>query len=350
MFIVSFLFAVEFLCRIIYKNAEKIPQLAWGFDAVEEIMGSKRRVRGQFSPRTYGLYWQADNYFSNGFKQTDINGFRWKGYDVPKTKSTIRILAYGGSTTFSNHFLPNPQDCWPHLLEQRLNSDSQVSNVEVINAGLNYGMTPEILCHFVFEGSTFSPDILILHGPGNDMLPVSCGDSSLDYRYTRKIFSTNSRKFEREILRFSGIARIIYTLWLRGSNLIQLEPESIDQVWVQNDRLQNLRPVAFENNVKTLVDLCFQRNIKVVLIDFILAPKEKLETLKPGLSDGIIEFTKKSNDFFAQLAENSENRILHIDSRKFAIDNKQFGDTCHLYKDGEISKADTIYKEIRTII
>ena len=157
-------------------------------------------------------------------------------------------------------------------------------------------------------------------------------------------------EFEREILRFSGIARIIYTLWLRGSNLIQLEPESIDQVWVQNDRLQNLRPVAFENNVKTLVDLCFQRNIKVVLIDFILAPKEKLETLKPGLSDGIIEFTKKSNDFFAQLAENSENRILHIDSRKFAIDKEQFGDTCHLYKDGEISKADTIYKEIRTII
>lgn len=337
----------EFLSRYLFKHVHKIPQLAWGVDAVENIMFDKSGMKGQFSPRTYGLYWQAENYSVNGFKQTDSNGFRWKGYDVSKEKSTTRILAYGGSTTFSNYFLPNPKDSWPYILESKINADKNLKKVEVINAGLNYGMTSEILCHFIFEGSTFKPDILILHGPGNDMLPISSGDSTLDYRLTRRLRSTNARKFEKNILKFSGTLRMLYVIWLRGNDSIQLEPQEFDEISVQNDRLLSIEPIAFKNNVSTLVDICLQRNIKLVLIDFILAPEESLKKLKPGISTGMMVITEKMNGFFAQLASSYENQIIHIASTEFSLDEKFFGDTCHLFKDGEISKAETIYNKFR---
>lgn len=346
---ITLLLVIEILSRLIYRFARKIPQLAWGVDPVENIRTGKRNNIGQFSVRTYGLYWQTSNYYSNGFKQTDSNGFRWKGYDVTKEKKEFRIIAYGGSTTFSNYFLPDPNDCWPHILERKLNSKSD-KKYEVINAGLNYGMTPEILCHFIFEGSAFCPDLVILHGPGNDILPISVGDSTLDYRNTRQVFSSRGRKYEKLILNNCGIVRLIYAIWLRGSGLIQFEPEFSESVTVQSSRLTNQKPIAFENNVKTLVDICVQRGIRVVLIDFLLAPKESIESLKPGLAEGIIFATNEMNQIFRIIASSQPNFVHHIAESKFCIQKEDFGDTCHLYHRGEYSKAETIFNSIKELI
>ena len=252
---------VEASATFIYQFAHRFPQITGGVQFVEFLRGKGENFTGPIETRPYGLYWNRPNYFRKGFQQTDVNGFRYKGYNVALSKSKTRILCYGGSTTYSDHVLKNPEQCWPHLLENKF-SENNV-DVEIVNCGLNYGLTSELLSHLIFEGLHFKPDIVILHGPGNDTLPVAIGDTSFDYRNTRRSLNMAPRFFEPALLNISGVARIIYARALRENVLVNLEPETWPEAEIQNQRLINSDQVSFQSNIRSFVDLCLSRGIKI---------------------------------------------------------------------------------------
>jgi hypothetical protein len=332
---------MEACSRLIYRSAERIPQISGGVQFVEFLRGKGENFTGPIETRPYGLYWNRPNYFRKGFQQTDASGFRYKGYDVTPGKSKTRILCYGGSTTYSDHVLHNPRECWPHMLEEKFHNAGTV--VEVINCGLNYGLTSELITHLIFEGLHFNPDIVILHGPGNDTLPIAIGDFSFGYRKTRRSLNITPRFFEPALLKVSGLMRLIYARALRETVLVELEPKTWPATEIQNHRLINSTMDTFQSNVRTFVDICLSRGIKVILVDFVQNHPNELERYRPGLSTGMVESVSKMNRFFADLAQSDPRHMLHVDFLPNSFDIADFVDLCHLNLEGEIKKAELIF-------
>ena len=342
------IFIIDACCRLIYRFANRFPQITGGVQFVEFLRGKGENFTGPIETRPYGLYWNRPNYFRKGFQQTDANGFRYKGYDVSLTKSKVRVLCYGGSTTYSDHVLKNPDDCWPHLLESKLRRIDK--DVEIINCGLNYGLTSELLSHLIFEGVHFNPDYVILHGPGNDTLPIAIGDTSFDYRNTRRSLNLKPRFFEPFLLKVSGIARILYARAFRENELVNLEPNSWPVPEVQNMRLMDSQQRQFQSNVNCFVDICLARGIKVILVNFVQNHIEELEKMRPGMSEGMVHAVQNMNRYFKSIAIEKVNRVflVDIDSSDFKI--TDFVDICHLNIDGEKRKASLIFQKVSEII
>ena len=335
-------------CRLIYRFANRFPQITGGVQFVEFLRGKGENFTGPIETRPYGLYWNRPNYFRKGFQQTDENGFRYKGYDVALTKTKTRVLCYGGSTTYSDHVLKNPQDCWPHMLESKFREID--IELEVINCGLNYGLTPELLSHFIFEGLHFEPDVIILHGPGNDTLPIALGDSSFDYRKTRRSLNLKPRFFEPKLLKISGFSRLVYARALRETVLVDLEPEFWPATQTQNHRLMHSEQVSFQNNVRTFSDICLSRGIKLILVDFVQNLPSELERMRPGLSAGMVESVLKMNNFFESIAKSNPGNVLHVPFIPNSFNASDFVDLCHLNLDGEMKKTEYIFTRIRKFV
>jgi hypothetical protein len=339
---------IESCSRLIYRFANRFPQIQGGVQFVEYLRGKDENFTGPIETRPYGLYWNRPNYFRKGFRQTDSNGFRYKGYDISLTKSKMRILCYGGSTTYSDHVLKNPDECWPHLLESKLRQSNL--DAEIINCGLNYGMTSELLSHLIFEGVHFNPDYVILHGPGNDMLPIAVGDTSFDYRNTRRSLNLEPRFFEPLLLKISGVARIFYARALRENELVNLEPNDWPVPEVQNKRLMSSQQYSFQSNVRCFVDICLARGIKVILVNFVQNHREQLEKMRPGMSAGMVQAVENMNSYFKSISKEKVNSVFLVDIDSGDFKSTDFVDICHLNIEGENRKAQLICQRVLAII
>jgi hypothetical protein len=290
-----------------------------------------------FEPRPYCLYWNSSNFFNNGYQQTDANGFRYKGYNIVHQKSVFRALVYGGSTTFSDHFVYDPKKCWPYLMEHLFNK-SNLNKIEVINAGLNWATSAELLSHFIFEGKNFHPDLLIIEGPGNDSLPIAHGDKSSDYRATRSSITWQVRKYESFFLYYSKFFKLFYTFWLRDANLLRLDKPNELDISEQNQLLLTTYPKAYEDNINTFIQLAIQLKIKVVLIGFL--PSHFV------VNEGKKAVYKAMNEILLSISRKFPNDVSYIDLKLSDFAKGDFADPGHLNEGGEIKKAQMIFDKL----
>jgi hypothetical protein len=344
--IIALFLLMEGFSRLLIKKINKISKFAVGVEAAEHIASKSKFYSQQknpvnlqklFEPRPYGLYWNSPNFHQNGIQQTDSNGFRYKGYNVSHEKNGLRVLVYGGSTTFSNHFIDDPSKCWPHLVEKLINQKLP-RKAEFINAGLNWATSAELLSHFIFEGKKFLPDMLIIEGPGNDALPISLGDFTPDYRETRGAISWQVRKYEAFWLNHFKMIKLFYIFWLRNQNVLNLRADKYLSRDIRNTLLINNHPYSYENNIDTFIEQALFLNIKIVLIDFSVN-YFIIEDDKPGISDGLSIHYKKMNDILENAAKKNPEMVkyISIDNNLFTQDD--FADAVHLNENGEIKKA-----------
>lgn len=341
---------LEFLSRLVVKNIHKFPRLNLGVE-VSEFIASKSihykknnviDVNKLFEPRPYGLYWNTANFHENKQKQTDSNGFRYKGYNISKEKSLFRVLVYGGSTTFSNHFISDPSKCWPYQAEKLINRELS-HETEFINAGLNWATSAELLTHFIFEGKNFQPDLLIIEGPGNDALPISLGDFTPDYRNTRHSISWQVRKYESFWLNHFMTIKLFYIFWLRNQNILNLRPDKKLAREDRNQLLLNTYPHSYERNIETFIQLAQALDITVILIDFTVN-FNVIDDDKPGLSEGLSSHYSTMNGVLENLAKKNPKTVKHLSIPTNLFTNSDFADAVHLNQVGEDKKAEYISK------
>lgn len=339
---------IEVMSRILFKKIRNIKRFVIGIEICDYIAAQSskdnkiaNKSKHFFEPRPYGLYWNSPNFFSNGFKQTDKYGFRFKGYDVNLKKEFFRVLVYGGSTTFSDHFVYDPMQCWPYLVEDLFNNSNR-QKIEVINAGLNWATSAELLSHFVFEGKTFSPDLLIIEGPGNDSLPISNGDYSPDYRETRSAVSWQVRKYESFLVKNFAIFKIFYTFWLRDHDLLKLEPSNSPNHSIQNQLLLETYPAVYEKNINTFIELALQMKIKVVLIDFLASYFV--------VNEGKKAIYNKMNKVLETIAYKYPNEVYYYGLSLDDFEKNDFADPGHLNGKGEFKKAQIIFERLNSDI
>lgn len=332
---------LEIISRLLYLRLIKRRRLE--HIAVDFIQNSQWNERVKFIPLPYSLYWNAPNYFINGIRQTNSQGYRSSSAEpyLKKPEGVFRILVLGSSTTYSDHFSIYPETAWTSHLERFLLSNTS-KKFQVINAGLNYATSAELLCHFIFHSEDLDLDLVIVDGPGNDFLPVAAGDESGDYRNTRASFRLSTRRGEQILLK-SGLVRLFYLYWVTTKHMIELEPKffSLDSEDV-NYRLLNSDTHRLSNNIGIIGAICESRKLPLVLIDFLRPSEVKLKNLFPHSWRGTKHFDNLASQAYAVLCKRYG--AVHIKANEFGFPDEAFHDHCHLKVQYEKSKADKVGK------
>lgn len=95
-------------------------------------------------------------------------GYRGEEIALPKPEGTFRIVALGGSTTYSTG--TTAQESYPALLQKILREEYGLSQVEVVNAGMLGYTSWEALTTFAFRALELEPDMVIYYEGVNDLV------------------------------------------------------------------------------------------------------------------------------------------------------------------------------------
>jgi lysophospholipase L1-like esterase len=258
------------------------------------------------------------------------------------SSNPFKILILGGSTTFSDFHSDDFEDSWTHALGSILSAHNPGKEFRIFNAGLNAGMSSELLAHFVFEVQKISPDLVIIHGPGNDLLPMLLGDVSTDYRLTRRSIQFGRRPGERFLLRHIGLFRFVYSIWLSNISLSLFSTPNMPNISTQALNAIQLYPSQFKANLKMFVGICQAFEMKLLLVDFLQAPQPKLVQIWPELAESSIIAIEKMNSSMGDEASVHESGVYHLKFDSSLFHEDFFLDNCHLNTQGEKVKAKII--------
>ncbi len=105
-------------------------------------------------------------------------GCRGREVVVPKPKGVKRILIFGASTTWDG---PNDETTWPALLEKELRKRYGTNKIEVVNFGVDGGISPMSLIRFALLGLDLEPDLVITYHGANDIFLFCYNNLKGDY-------------------------------------------------------------------------------------------------------------------------------------------------------------------------
>ncbi|HRW20895.1 MAG TPA: GDSL-type esterase/lipase family protein [Bacteroidales bacterium] len=301
-------------------------------------------------------YINTPAFIKDGEKQHNNLGYRDSiDINLKKDNNCIRILAIGGSTTYGDG-VKLPAEAWPKILENELNESIVGSNIQVINAGLPWGTSAELLNHYIYQDRYLSPDIVIIHTGINDIQPLMFNDYSPDYSNWRNYKSGGKngiRKGENGLINFSNIIKLIYTIWYS-----KLE-YAVSQTYVSTKDMHNIElkqmlknaetheNIGFKRNMNLLVRNILQDSVKVIFFEPYLADIDNPEYFKNLLDEKDLEFYKIAqiaiNKNFSTAKELCNNYgIEYLSMKKGCISPENMVDVCHLNVDGEEQKAEFI--------
>lgn len=339
---------VEIISRVIIPFTKRVKHLDAGYYFTEYLCNEQIQVPGMFESRPYSIYWNRPNYFRNGYQITNSLGYRFMGEFDPDVHSpnSFKILALGGSTTFSDFHSDDFRDSWTYRLGSILSLNYPDKDFRIFNAGLNAGMSSELLAHFVFEAQKITPDLVVLHGPGNDLLPLLLGDLSSDYRLTREKLQFSRRPGERFLVRHLGLVRLFYIFWLSRVPLSLFFTPKMPHISTQAQNAMTIFPSQFKANLKMFVGICNFFGFKLLLVDFLQAPKNKLVQIWPDLAESSEVAIQKMNQLMEEAGfQDSGCHHIKLDPSLFHED--WFLDNCHLNTQGENLKAQAISEYIQ---
>jgi lysophospholipase L1-like esterase len=183
-------------------------------------------------------------------------GYRGKEFAIEKPKSTLRIVAFGGSTTLG---LENDDpDTWPAQLEAMLERDRQfleahqVEHVEVINAGVGGWRTREGLLRLEREVTQFAPDMILVAFNWNDFID---GLNGID---PEAVKSEEKRWWHHSVI--AQNLRIRFLQWKYGN-------EKLYEEWTQSLRRDQPWAKVFKRNIVSMGSIARQMGADFVLIN-----------------------------------------------------------------------------------
>ena len=206
-------------------------------------------------------------------------GYRGPEIAIPKPAGTFRIVALGGSTTYSTG--TSAEESYPAFLQSILRDDYGYSDVEVINAGVSGYTSWEALSSFAFRILELEPNMLIYYGGVNDLV-VRERLSNDCYRGLNPQRGLNGNRglfVERNAeLPASALYRLIAILAGWMSNPLSLDA-SFEPSRVQCDpdpgattlemRLAANTPLYFERNIRNMLTLALAHHVQPVISSWI---------------------------------------------------------------------------------
>jgi lysophospholipase L1-like esterase len=183
-------------------------------------------------------------------------GYRGKDFAIEKPKGTLRIVAFGESTTLG---LENDDpDTWPAQLEMMLEKDReflrahQAEHVEVINAGVGGWRSREGLLRLEREVTQLSPDIILVAFNWNDFIDGLNGIDPESVKSKEPPWwsaSTVMQNLRIRFLKWKYADEKLYRKWVE-----QLEPS---QPWV----------TTFKRNILSMHAIAVDLGAEFILVN-----------------------------------------------------------------------------------
>jgi lysophospholipase L1-like esterase len=277
----SFVFSIGLLelgSRIWLKHfADEASYQRYQF--VGQVMSSNLK----WSPHHYLNHYPTPNYRKGSTSHNSL-GFRGKEISPTKGPDTYRIVAIGGSTTYTSA-VEDDEKTFTAQLNKILAEDFAYRNVEVINAGVVAYNSWESLINFQFRVLDLDPDLVIVYFGTNDVHArlVEPSTYSSDNSGTRKQWRLPRLNF---VVRYSALAHIISDRLDLGDHAVGgLEPlifadsfrgavSGFDEDSGQWQELLNANaPVHFERNLRSLSGVARAHDVDVLMATWAHSPE-----------------------------------------------------------------------------
>ena len=329
----------------IWRNIEKTNKNLSGQLAVRSILKQGYGRQSTIIPNPYSLYWNNPDFDDPIYgKQFNSGGYRSEEL-LDRKSDTVVVLALGGSTTNMWPYIQDRTRIWTFLLEEKL-SLLLHKDVRVINAGLPFGTTAELLSHYIFKGKYLRPNYVIYHGGGNDAMPLMFPDYKTDYSHVRWSTSGISvRSFFKILVERSYFVRLVVSSILLGDvyngspSFSDLNPDEALK------RVRSAESIAFRENLQFLAQETGRNGQQLFLIGFLQAAKSGLTKNRPdlrGLEESLLAAVDKHDSIMSEIAQKYDSvSFLKLDKARF--DEEWFQDNCHLNEIGEQEKAQQIF-------
>lgn len=200
------------------------------------------------------VYFPEKKYYQN--IQHNNLGFRTPERSFTKKKGTIRILTFGGSTTYGTGC--SNTETWPHLLEEYLN-DKLDQPVEVINFALDGANSAQSLVIYSLIGKHFDPDFVLVYHGVNDRWSWRGETIYPDYRHILKDYTADIKPALRYRIPSILLASRTVGLIVKTIEVIGNSPKTLfDVIYIpqkQNETLTNSGQPILMSNIQSMYDL-----------------------------------------------------------------------------------------------
>lgn len=314
----------------------------------------------RYSPHHYLGYIPTPN-LESGENRNNALGFRGEEISLVKPESVYRIVAVGGSTTYSVD-VEDYRDSYPHQLGEYLRGGG-FDQVEVINAGVGSYASFHNFINIQFRVLPLQPDLIIVYQGYNDIhtrfvYPYSdyLGDNSgyiapfvtdtimpdiLEYSTALRIIGIRANltkphsalDWHRFKLASSSRRDEFLSQWRTG-----VYPSGIFVDTPAMDMLRNNPPIHFERNLESMLALARQHDVDLLLVTFVTSTEFNLP---PVASAEYIFALRQHNDLTRAVAEGNEIPLFDLEA-VYPADRSLFTDGRHMTVEGNRIRAQLI--------
>jgi lysophospholipase L1-like esterase len=299
------------------------------------------------TPQAYLLYIPTPNFTANGVQQNNAQGYRGEAIPVQRSANTLRVLFLGGSTTYGEG-VNQPNETYPAQLGLLLQQVPAFSNrqIEILNAGLRWGTSAEILTHYLLKFRYYRPDLVIINPGGNDPVAYTTLNYQPDYSNWRKPPRTvdalhpQARWLLHSRLASAAIVLLFYPDVVEGSTFVH-NGEAAPARWFTPQRSGELKlsEQAFYNNVSTVVREILQDGAQVLLLSYQGNPFDI------GDQEAWRQYYDHEEVVLQQVAK--EQRVLFAPFPLAQMPGKVWADPSHLNAEGERIKAEYVHQALQ---
>ena len=330
--------------------------------------------------QAYLLYVPAPNYTDNqGIMQHNEDGYRGKWVPLQRSQGKPRILFLGGSTTYGSA-IKDPAKTYPAQIRDLLKNQRPegVEDIEVINAGLTWGTSAELLTHYQFKYRYYRPDLVVIHTGLNDAQANVSGFYHPDYSHWRhQMLNLGPLRPRAKWLMYSHTASLIilnlfYNEIIDGNHFVSYRPPLIQwngkvrspkvkqaviggptvPAWYDTVKYDPLAPqkipdgeLAFSNNLRTLVREIQHDGAKIL---FVLARPNPNPNPHGYFSVEMLEQIYRHEHLMKQMSSEYQFPVAPFPAG--VVSKENWVDDCHITGEGASEKAVHILPYIRQIL
>lgn len=255
--------------------------LELGFRALESPLGiDKQRLahmRGYVCDGDLG--WYQPHPYCVFTKKVNSYGFNDVEWNVERTPGVPRIVCIGGSTTEGGNS-SGRTGAFPYMVEQALEKRCG-HDFEVLNAGMSYWNSAELLTSWFLLLQDFHPDLLVIEAGINDCEPRAWPGFLPDYRHFRRPLRTPSFSLERVLLtRWSDL----FTWVQSRANVVDIAevtrfPLTGPTEYQRTGEMDLSTARSFRRNIEAIGENATAHGVRVMLMTCPLQPPTE-ETLR----------------------------------------------------------------------
>ncbi|HQQ62179.1 MAG TPA: SGNH/GDSL hydrolase family protein [Pseudomonadales bacterium] len=341
------------------------------YAALNQLSHRDSLANYRFSFHRYLGYTTTPQYVQ-GENRHNTLGFRGDDFPLQKPAGEYRIVCIGGSTTYTSE-VKNYHDSYPAVLEKKLHEQG-FTQVRVINAGVGGWHSWESLINFQFRLLDLQPDLIVVYEGINDIearlvwpATAYAGDNS---GYLQPQLSA---VFMPALWEYSTLLRstMIYTGRIQphaslprainkknettyfGDEFARqrqqgIYPQGIFRTVSAMEMLKTNKPVYFERNIGSMIDIASSNGIKTLLLSFPTDAEDFPDVVKSASPEYVYAIAEQ-NAVLQKLAEKKQVRF--FDLAKLLPKHKSlFKDGHHVNEAGAATMATMIADEIGTNI